>query len=218
MSYELKKPITDIERTEFIYLYNRQRGLDIQDTEMFLFALEANEIMGEKEIEVDVEDFETVEIETEIHDIDEEGNYIYDEDGNPVTHTETRQEQQQTGTHKETMIVPYPVVNPNYEQEQAERREAEFNKAFFNTSLGYIRRKVTMQDGSKKDFLSDLVLSIKAGLEQGLDVKILVYDKPLFDKDVDDWTVYQHTVSATPQFVMECLMQTANDYLPINEG
>lgn len=104
-----------------------------------------------------------------------------------------------------------------YEQEQADRREVEFNKAFFNTSLGYIRRKVTMQDGSKKDFLSDLVLSIKAGLEQGLDVKILAYDKPSFDKDVKDWTLYQHAVSATPQFIMECLMQTSNDFLPINE-
>ena len=105
-----------------------------------------------------------------------------------------------------------------YEQEQADRREAEFNKAFFNTSLGYIRRKVTMKDGSKKDFLSDLVLSIKAGLEQGLDVKILAYDKPPFDRDIEDWTVYQHVVSATPQFIMECLMQTSNDFLPINEG
>lgn len=108
------------------------------------------------------------------------------------------------------------VLNPNYDQEQAERREAEFNKAFFLTSLGYIRRSVTMADGSHKDFLSDLLLSIKAGLEQGLDVKILSYDKPPFDKDVEDWTEYQHVVSATPQFIMECLTQTSNDFLPIN--
>lgn len=103
------------------------------------------------------------------------------------------------------------------EKEKREEREREFNKAFFLTSLGYIRRSVTMADGSKKDFLSDLVLSIKAGLEQGLDVKILTYDKPSFDKDVKDWTIYQHIMSATPQFIMECLMQTANDFLPINE-
>ena len=117
-------------------------------------------------------------------------------------------------------IVDNKVVKKSdeeYEQEQADRRETEFNKAFFNTSLGYIRRKVTMKDDSKKDFLSDLVLSIKAGLEQGLDVKILTYDKPPFDRDIEDWTVYQHIVSATPQFIMECLMQTSNDFLPINE-
>lgn len=99
-----------------------------------------------------------------------------------------------------------------YEQEQADRRDAEFNKSFFNTSLGYIRRSVTMQDGSKKDFLSDLLLQIKAGLELGLDVKILTYDKPSFDADITDWEEYQHEVSATPQFVMECLQQTVNDF------
>ena len=47
-------------------------------------------------------------------------------------------------------------VNENYEQEKAAKREADFDKAFFNTSLGYVRRLVTMADGSHKDFLSDL--------------------------------------------------------------
>ena len=190
-------------------------------------------IVGDVPVEIDVPDYEQA--------TDEEGNPIYDEEGNPVMipvmidkeetiividydeegnpigeHTETIIVQVPS-THKETIYVKGIVLNPDYEQEEETRRENEFNQAFFNTSLGYIRRKVTMQDGSKKDFLSDLVLSIKAGLEQGLDVKILAYDKPPFDRDVDDWTVYQHIVSATPQFIMECLMHTSNDFLPINE-
>ena len=52
MSYEIKKPITDIQRADFIVAYN---GLKFEDTEMFLFALEADEIMGEKEIEIEGE-------------------------------------------------------------------------------------------------------------------------------------------------------------------
>ncbi len=108
------------------------------------------------------------------------------------------------------------IINPNYEDEQAAKREADFNKAFFNTSLGYIRRSVTMADGSKKDFLSDLLLSIKAGLEQGLNVKILAYDKPPFDEDVTDWTEYQKQEVVTPQFIQECLLQLSADFGAIN--
>lgn len=104
-----------------------------------------------------------------------------------------------------------------YEQEQAERREAEFKNAFFNTSLGYIRRSVTMADGSHKDFLSDLLPVISMGVQSGMPVNILTYDMPPFDEDVTDWTEYQHQVVVTPQFIQECFMQLSNDFLPINE-
>lgn len=103
------------------------------------------------------------------------------------------------------------------EEEKAIERKTEFNKAFFLTSLGYIRRSVTMQDGSKKDFLSDLMPTIKMGLESGIPVNILTYDKPPFDKDIEDWTEYQHQVIVTPQFIQECFMQLSNDFLPINK-
>ena len=52
MCYEIKKPITDKEKADFIVEYNHNQGLKIEDTEMFLFALEPDEIMGEKEIEM----------------------------------------------------------------------------------------------------------------------------------------------------------------------
>ena len=159
--------------------------------------------------------------DTQIYELPEdyeEGKYIVGEVEEEIEVPDYDEETgEQTGTHTEIITVKKLILNPNWEEEQYIRREREFNKAFFNTSLGYIRRAVTMADGSKKDFLSDLVLSIKAGLEQGLDVKILTYDKPPFDRNVEDWTIYQHTVSATPQFIMECLTQTANDFLPINE-
>ena len=109
------------------------------------------------------------------------------------------------------------VLNPDWEEEQAAQRESEFNKAFFNTSLGYVRRKVTMADGTHKDFLSDLLPIISMGVQMGQSVNILTYDKPPFDHDIEDWTEYQHQVVVTAQFIQECFMQLSNDFLPINE-
>lgn len=129
----------------------------------------------------------------------------YDEEGNPI------------GSHTEPMTVPYPVVDPDYEEKQATKREAEFNKEFFNTSLGYIRRSVTMANGSHKDFLSDLLPVISMGVQAGQAVNILAYDEPDFTQDVEDWTQYQRQETVTPQFIQECFMQLSNDFLPINE-
>lgn len=179
MSFELKKPYSLEERASFVMEYNNRRGLRIEDTEMYLFALEPNEIMGTKEIEIEVPD--------------EEG-------------------EEQT----ETITIPYPVINPDYEEEQAEIREAAFNKAFFLTSLGYVRRSVKMADGSHKDFLSDLLPVISMGVQSGAPVNIFTYDKPPFDHDIEDWTEYQHTVLVTAQFIQECFLQLSADFAPIN--
>lgn len=134
-----------------------------------------------------------------IGDIEEEVP-VYDDEGNI--------------TGYETITVKGLVLNPNYEQEEAARREAEFNKAFFNTSLGYIRRAVTMADGSKKDFLSDLLPVISLGVQEGQTVTVLAYDKPPFTEDVTDWTEYQHAATVTAQFISECFNQLSNDFLP----
>ena len=67
------------------------------------------------------------------------------------------------------------VENPNYEFEQAEQRKAQFNKDFFNTSLGYVRRKVSMATGETKDFLSDLLPTISMGVQLGQPVQIITY-------------------------------------------
>lgn len=104
-----------------------------------------------------------------------------------------------------------------YDKEQAEKREQAFKQAFFITSLGYVRRSVTMADGSKKDFLSDLLPVISMGVQSGTQVHILTYEEPPFDKDITDWTEYQKQVTVTPQFIQECFMQLSNDFLPINE-
>lgn len=102
-------------------------------------------------------------------------------------------------------------------KEKAEERESNFDKAFFNTSLGYVRRSVTMADGSHKDFLSDLLPAISMSVQSGVPVNVLTYDRPPFDHDIEDWTEYQHKVVVTPQFIQECYIQLSNDFLPINE-
>lgn len=124
MSYELKKPYTDAQRLDFVLSHN----LHLEETDLFLFALEANEMMGTKEIEIDVPDIDDdgnsilIEVEEEITVID------YDEEGNETgSHKETITKKVPQ-THKETITIPYPVINPNYEQEQAIKERERLDK------------------------------------------------------------------------------------------
>lgn len=100
-------------------------------------------------------------------------------------------------------------------EEETEQKEQEFYKEFFLTSLGYIRRSVSMQDGSKKDFLSDLLPTISMAVSQGTPVNVIAYDKPDFTQEIH-WEDYQHMEIVTPQFIQECFLQLQNDFLPIN--
>lgn len=95
-------------------------------------------------------------------------------------------------------------------------REEQFNRDFFQTSLGYIRRNVTMADGSQKDFLSDLLPTIALAVSTGTQVNVIAYDKPDFSEEIADWTQYQHIETVTAQFIQECFLQTQNDFKPIN--
>lgn len=105
------------------------------------------------------------------------------------------------------------IPDPDYEQKQAQKREAEFRKEFFETSLGWIRRSVNMADGSKKDFLSDLLPAISMALNMGQTVNIITYILPDFSHDITDWTIYQEIKQVTPQFISECFNQLNNDFL-----
>ena len=199
-------------------------------------------IVDDIEVEIDVPDYDitTEDYEEPIYKtvdvLDEEGNVIgtettdeidhyepatrtistpvmidgepyEDEEGNTIT-------PQVQSTHKETIIVKGLVLNPDFEEEEATRREAEFNKAFFNTSLGYIRRIITNADGSHANFLYDIVPAIASAVSMGLSYNLIVYSKPDFTEDITDWTPYQSLKPATPQFIQECLTQIGNDFKP----
>ena len=88
------------------------------------------------------------------------------------------------------------VLNPNYEEEKQAREDAEFNRQFFNTTLGYVRRNVTMKDGSVKSFLTDILPMLVVG------VPVLVYDREL----------NQTRVQVTEVFINECKQQLYKDF------
>ena len=102
---------------------------------------------------------------------------------------------------------------PHYtEEEKMQRRQNEFETEFFITSLGWIRRKVTMKDGSVKDFISDLLPLIIEGLRLGIAPNIITYREPDFTQEVTDWTIYQVKKEATQQFIQDCLLQISEDF------
>jgi len=47
MSFKIQKPCTNQERADFIVHYNHQKGLKILETDLAIFALEADEILQE---------------------------------------------------------------------------------------------------------------------------------------------------------------------------
>ncbi len=107
-----------------------------------------------------------------------------------------------------------PIINPNYDNELINARKVLFEQEFFKTSLGWIRRKVNMKDGSKKDFLSDLLLQIKAGLELGQVVEIITYLQPDFTQEISEEYMIslQERKNATLEFIGECLNRTVMDF------
>lgn len=88
------------------------------------------------------------------------------------------------------------IKNPNYDEQKKERENAEFNEQFFKTSLGYVRRAVTMKTGIVKDFLTDILPLLEVG------VPILTYTREL----------EQSKVQVTEDFLNECKQQLLTDF------
>lgn len=104
-----------------------------------------------------------------------------------------------------------------YEAQQAQEREKEFNKEFFLTSLGYIRRKVNMATGDTKDFLSDLLPTISMAVQTGQEVPIITYKKPDFTKEfsIEYMESLQEIKTVTLAFIQECALQVSKDFMPV---
>ena len=107
--------------------------------------------------------------------------------------------QEELDEHRNKVIVQNGVlvINPNYEQEEQEKQQEQFQRDFFNTSLGYVRRKVHMLTGEVKDFLTDIVPRLKEG------VKIITYN-------IDG--TQNLNVEVTQQFINECDNQLLIDF------
>ena len=93
----------------------------------------------------------------------------------------------------ETQIVELAQVIKTPE----EQKQEQFQREFFNTSLGYVRRNVNMKNGEVKDFLTDIVPRLKEG------VKIITYNA--------DGT-QNIGVEVTEQFINECDNQLLQDF------
>ena len=122
------------------------------------------------------------------------------EEGKPYTYS-----YEETATQ---IIEHVEEIIPDYE---AIRRE-QFHRDFFNTSLGYIRRKVSMKTGETKDFLTDLLPVISIAVQGGQTVNIITYREPDFTHDIEDWEALQEVKQATPQFIQDCFNQVSTDF------
>ena len=93
----------------------------------------------------------------------------------------------------------YQLYNGEYltEEEIAQKQQEEFAKDFFSTSLGYVRRKVHMKDGSIKDFLTDIL-------------PLLQVNVPIITYNLDG--TQNVGVMVTEQFIQECKQQLMIDF------
>ena len=168
-------------------------------------------VQEEREYEVEVLEWDYIEVEEERQKIDPEtGEPMYDDEGNPIMEIVTVQKavphmveetiidpetgEEKTiivqGHHTETRteIVEYLEIVDNPEN---------FARCFFNTSLGYIRRKAFVKEtGEYKDFLADMLAGMKVGQ------KIITYSQELEPS-------FQFV---TAEFIQECENQYNNDF------
>jgi hypothetical protein len=176
------------------------------DKELFEKTCEANE-QGKKLVKVQ----EEIDVSFEVYEYEKKrGKYpIYDENGKP------------TGEYKECEVddLDKPIMIEEIDPETGEtikvlkhhtetRKELveklqiqdnpkNFERCFFNTSLGYIRRKPFVQGtGEYKDFLSDIVTGLKVG------DTILTYNENL----------EQQIKTVTQEFIDECVIQYNKDF------
>lgn len=134
----------------------------------FYAIIECNEIIGKGQCPCTGENITSIEITQDVYDNLE--RYMYDNGA--------------------------IVLNPNYEKEQEEKRLEEFKKNYFETSLGWVSRKVHMTDGSLRDFLFDILPALPIG------ETIITYNL--------DST--QNFVQINEQFLNECKTQIKKDF------
>lgn len=172
---------------------------------------------------------ETIQVPVETED--EEGNVTttYKEEvveNTITTYTEETVERVITTYTEETRIreVEEEYIEAYYEadpepedpEEVARREEAQrrayWAREFFQTSLGWVRKRATMKNGEVDNFLTDDLPLLAIGLGQGAQAKVIVYATPDFTQDIDILAL-QSYVDVTPQFIGECLLEKQNEFI-----
>ena len=83
------------------------------------------------------------------------------------------------------------------DEELAELQAEQLAKEFFNTSLGYVKRQVTMVTGDVRDFLFDIKPTLQVGV-------------PIITYNLDG--TQNRGVLVTEQFLKECEKQVYYDF------
>ena len=90
------------------------------------------------------------------------------------------------------------LIAMGYTDEELEQQKQEqLMKEFFNTSLGYVKRKVTMATGDTRDFLFDIKPTLKIGV-------------PIITYNLDG--TQNRGVAVTEEFLTECDRQVYFDF------
>lgn len=108
------------------------------------------------------------------------------------------------------------VVDEEYEKAQVVIREKGFKQEFFETSLGWIRRKPTLADGTQDDFLNNDLPLFAIALQSNTPVALPVaYNLPDFTNELtDEYMISLQILNqpVTPQFIAECLQVKLKDF------
>lgn len=106
-------------------------------------------------------------------------------------------------TYEETANEIREVITRDTEREAAiaAEQQAALLAQFFQTSLGYVKRSVTMKDGRTKDFLCDILPLLEVG------VPILTYSA----------AGEQSKVNVTQEFINECKNQLLIDFYGVEQ-
>lgn len=109
------------------------------------------------------------------------------------------------------------VANPDYGKIKEQERETEFKKEFFLTSLGWIRRKPTLADGSQDDFLNNDLPLLAIGLMSGSNpILPIAYQQPDFTQELTPEYMISLQVKNQPitqQFLNECMAVKMSDFI-----
>lgn len=141
MSYRIRKYA---DKKNFIVEYNHRQGLLIQDGAELVEGVYTEFTYALLPNEIMTEEL----AEVEVSDLNEEGYEI--------------------GTHMETYILRYPIINPNYEAEQAQK-EAERIAMLYLTAAD-VERGIYKAKGMDFD---DILNLVSAYPQEGLDIKAL---------------------------------------------
>lgn len=131
-------------------------------------------IAGEKEIEIDVPDYDKDGNPIMIEYEDTETVIDYDDEGNPIGSHEITVIKHKQQTHKETVLVsPYPVLNPNFDSEELEKAKNAKNaenteKAKLAVENGFVTFKNAEFETNAQtvgDLTATMLLMQSSGLE-----------------------------------------------------